>query len=247
MKKQNLEIKLTPAARDALDELVDEYRLQILVAAEQSASDYFANEVKEISVSNIFNSVNKSKPVPQPKSIVDRLVDIYQIVGMLITFFGITYVIAFWDKTSSRDIMSNLGVLSILVGFSLNLVAYAYTKSESLRKLFFKRTTTTKYASEDLSLAYIKIWRDLELALRDSVASEMGESNAKLTLSQLIEKLKVKNQLTNRDVLQLKQLVSMRNHLVHETKKVDAAEIYNALAVANKMLQKLKNIKSEAG
>lgn len=243
--KKRRETKLTPAAREALDELVDEYRTQILVGAEQFASDNYSSFPREISVSNIFDSLSKSKNTTQKKSFSDRFMEIYQIIGILITFFGA--VLIFREINQSTEM--RIGGYSVLVGLALNLLTFVYFKFSAVRRLFDATLKTRKSADDsvDLPLRYVKIWREIELAIRELVALTMGESNAKEPIFRLVSKLRDSKVITTNDATQLKRLISIRNKIVHEKPDLQISQVEVSLLMADKMLQKIKNATPKTG
>lgn len=243
--KKRRETKLTPAAREALDELVDEYRAQILVGAEQFASDNYSSFPREISVSNIFDSLSKSKNASPKKSFSDRFMEIYQIIGILITFFGVFLI--FKEINQSTEV--RIGGYSMLVGLAFNLLTFVYFKSSAVRRFFDVTLRTRKSADDaiDLPLRYVKIWREIELAIRELVALTMGESNAKEPIFRLVSKLRDGKVITTNDAAQLKRLIRIRNQIVHEKPDLQFSQVEVSLIMADKMLQKIKNATPKTG
>src|SRR2546426_664392 len=94
--------KLTPAAQEALNELVEDYRNQVVLSAAENASR-LTGEVREISVSDLLGAMpNTGAPrVPRPTAVIDRVLNVYQTVGLIAAILGFGWFMA-------RDIVIGL-------------------------------------------------------------------------------------------------------------------------------------------
>lgn len=246
MNNEDVESKLTPAAREALVELVDDYRRQILFGAMRSASSY-AGEVEEISVRDVLTSVNRvdAPSGGRPRPYVDRMYRVVMIVGFAYTILGFGYFLV-QSIEISLDLGQTIGLATGLSGTLITLAAYFYTHRRAQERAFREQVVRGELFAEqrvqesDASMLLIKAWRGIELAVRAFVASTYGESMARDPFSILIDRVEASDVLTKEDQQMLRHLLRVRNKVVHEGLVLDARQLRSALQDADRILSKIE-------
>jgi len=241
MKDHELTDKLTPAAGEALDELVEDFRTQTLINAAKSAARD-TGEVKEISVRDILTSVNLSqlrlrKTWP---TLMERLLTAYSVLGTILTIGGLAYFayknVAFKQDETNRWVLSVIVVGATLAVFPIlmrRLKFFPFSFATGERADGPSKTT-------ELLTDYLLIWPKIELTARDIIASQLGESSAKKPLSMLINELQQSGILSLEDEEKLKELLNTRNKIVHGVPELGLDQLQNSISEAQKLLSKMK-------
>lgn len=241
MDKKNIEEKLTPAARDALDELITNYRDQILFNAMDSATE-LPGELEEISVRDIISGIEKtkSKVIDRKWDLRTRMLRTLMLVGIIYAFIGIGYYIY---TNLEVNFAQQVGLIAAFAGLSISLVSYF------LLNIYKEKYRFSVSASEyskiepfkaNLEQELVRKWGDIELSSRDLIASIFGESKANLSLTSILEFLLKKEILNENDYIISKRLLEMRNKILHEGKEFNKVEIENSIKMASKILDKIR-------
>jgi len=240
METLDLDTKLTPAARQVLEEIVSEYLTQILVGAKESASE-LTGEVREISVHDIIGGINRSRPGrPSPlPSMIERVLNIYMVTGIVVGLTGLFVFLYFgWVRFLRSE--QQLPLLASITGFGLSVLSYLSLRirqSKGLRGLRLQPPVESR--GIDYSMSYIQKWQDIELTARNLVASRLGESSANEPVSVLIAKLREAEILNRDDENQLRELVAVRNRVLHEGFEVDRNQFEMLLRDGDRILAKM--------
>jgi len=239
MSNQNLESKLTPAAREALEELVESYRDQILIGAMRSAAS-FTDEVAEVPVRDILTSVNRGEARPRRPSseLLDRLWRMAIPAGIVYAIAGFGYFVLRSFKVRFEPIETASFAVG-LVGLVMSLIGYYYSRQRRLDTVY-QRALWGELRSFDRSMLLVQEWRNIELAARSLVASHLGESVADKPISILIDELYRSGILTKEDVRRLRDLLSRRNRILHDNVELERNELELALREASRILSKLE-------
>ena len=118
MENNPLESKLTPAAKEVLIEMVEDYRLQLLKEANKSASD-ITGEVREISVRDLLETLQK---LESPKT--NKRASLFERVLITYAFSGIFTNLAsyMFSRYATSQIIDSIGFAGALMAlFSLSL------------------------------------------------------------------------------------------------------------------------------
>jgi hypothetical protein len=86
---------------------------------------------------------------------------------------------------------------------------------------------------------YLAAWRDLELALRGTAASQLGESAANAPISMLLQVLDDRRMLDDFEGRRLRELLLLRNVTVHGRGDVRPEQLEEASRDAERILKKL--------
>ncbi len=243
--RQDLETKLTPAAKQALQELVDDYRDQLLFGAADSASRL--GDLREIAIHDIMASLNtqQSRLFRRKGSAVDRLLRIYMRAAVLLGLIGLgAYMVK--EMVTGRGFQEQLFLLMALAGLSLSGMAYLMLNlrtGSGPRGLL--RRPELDIGPGDYG-SYLALWSNLELALRRAVAVHLGESVADVPLSRLLDHLQEGRVLSAEDQLRLRQLLHLRNTIAHGLPgDAKPGELALAAREGARLLERLRSLSGE--
>jgi hypothetical protein len=246
MARSDVEGKLTPAARQALDELLDDYRKRVLLGASDSASTL--GDVHEISVHDIMAGLDRLQTDYKGRlpSLALRILSVYIVLGIVV---GLSGLVAFSYKEilQGRSIHEQLPLLLALTGFSLSAASYAYLRLRSARSPY--RELGASLSESPLPGyvgAFVAQWRDLELGLREAAAARLGESGAAAPISALVARLIREGQLSTEDGQRMRELVRLRNEILHEGRDISENVLLVAIRDAERITQRLRLVASAA-
>lgn len=240
MSDADLHEKLTPAARQALDELVEDYKSEILRRAGESAAG-LTGEVREVSVHDIFRGVAEfqRRGVARPRTLVERVLTMYTITGLVLGAVGLLYYVS--QGLLVGPPRTQLPLLFAFAGFTIAAMSFAvvWLRQTRERREFTRRLLGPTYHS-DAGSEFISRWRELELSLRNVVATDLGESVASGPLSVLIGSLVERGRISKEDSVRITELLEIRNRLVHLGELADREELRKAMGFLEKVLHRLR-------
>ncbi|MBI5935955.1 MAG: hypothetical protein HY867_19795 [Chloroflexi bacterium] len=242
---EGFEDRLTLAARKALDDLLDDYRNQIMFGAFKSASS-INGDVEEISVRDIYAGVSEVTSVKRSEtSIRQRKAKQSLVVGLAYVVFGL--LLGIWVNLVStsffKDLDKTLALISLALAFggaALSVISYiVYRKNSNVK--------SSQNKTSNLEFEFIQKWRDLEMISREIVSSSIGESKAEKPSSILFRELKNSDLISLEDENLILDLLKTRNTIVHRTSSLnyDTGELEKNIVKATKLLDRLERILEE--
>ena len=254
MKYEASEERLTPAARQVLDTLAEEYRNEVLLNAEQLAAGY-TGEFQEISVHDIVEGASRVKSrvnrldksdAASPGSKVERRIQLilraYRLIGAAIILVASVYIVylntGFFFGERQRPV-------TYLLVAGIFLVILPYFAQQWLS--FIRTSRSESSGAVDLTRAYVTRWQEIELASRELVATALGESAAaEHSIADLISLLQKAGIISSADQVRLRELLSLRNEILHKGSAPRESELVAAIRDATKILAKLRSHTGEA-
>jgi hypothetical protein len=226
MNPQNPERKLTPAASQALENLLRDYKEEILAGAEESAIN-IAGEIKEISVHDIFSGAKRatfSRPSTS-KPIFERLLWVYSALGLIIAVFGMGWFLfkEYFYALSYESRFPLLISLAGLVLFSLSVIFKQIRFPTIMHSS--KSMVDVKADQTDYLLSFIRAWQEIELLLRDITSRRQGESKAKEPISIMVKNLVDSGKLSPSEANLIQYLLNTRNNVVHGKSVITKEEL----------------------
>lgn len=236
MNQNDIEKSLTPAAREALETSVKEYRHRILEEAQLRAVR-LPGLNQEISVRDVLDGVdrvNQSRRQARAKRF-ELMFEIYSILGFLLTLVGGAFL--FYGRTGfTLNISQQVALGLLMMGFLLALSPIFFRR---WRAMVDASSTDVRDEPLDSSLLLLKKWQEVEGVLT-TLARKLGESTARQPMSSLLKSLQAEGRLSEKDADVLTFLVRLRNDIVHETHRMDRGRITEALEMADSLLARLK-------
>lgn len=241
MEKIELEEKLTPAAKQALYELIEDYKNRILIAARDSASR-LTGEMQEISVHDILAGVDcldhdQVRRRPQLPRTIELFLRVYAGVGLVMAAVGIIFLL--YGNISVVNSEQRTALLLSLGGSVIFALSYAFLRLRRLRTLREGDIQDVSALPDTFSTRFVKQWQAIELAVRSVASSRLGESSAKEPISVLFHRLGQNGVLEPEDESILKQLMGLRNVILHEGRRLNREEFDRATKQAGRVLGKL--------
>lgn len=229
--------RLTPAAREALDELVDDYRRALVLRATTLAGR--AGTSSEVTVSDVvhaqedFDTPRSARMQPERQLRLSRVLRLYVALGIYTTviFAGLLIFQLTRDASSTERLALIGGFSGILItvfGASAQVLILRHPSREDLRS-----------DPGDLRNLFLDRWIRLELELRETGALLFGESSLQeLRLTEILSLLTKQGAIDDKDNVAIRQALSTRNAIVHGQpwSSTDAAARLEALETPLKKL-----------
>lgn len=243
MRTPEIEQKLTAAARQALEDLVDDYRNRILVSARESASTQ-TGEMPEISVHDILTAVQRGEIKRASSGRFEIILRLYAILGITMGFVG-TLIFLYNNFLFNVDIRRSLPLVLGILGFAIAIASFSYLSLRRSRvAIRFDSPNDDDFRKADSSMLFIKRWQDIELAIRNLVATRTGESTATEPISLLIKQLVGTQELSPVDEAHLMSILSLRNKIIHEGYQISGEEFEAAIKGADRILGQIHSKRS---
>lgn len=233
----NIQIKLTDAAKSALNRSVQEITELILEKAKQNACSNKTED--EISLHDILKA--KQEILSNQHSGITkeyrkrRMYLMISMVGMVYAVFGIMFYIY---QNNTYDITKDIGLVIATLGTMMAIIGFIYVQiTNTKNREIMVRTNIADNNSSEFEI--VRQWRTIEqlsttLMLKDGISSDRAKS-----INFIVEFLS--RQLDNTiSILDLKELLIARNNIVHKGKTFSKSELEEKLLVANKIIIELE-------
>ena len=233
----NIQIKLTDAAKSALNRSVQEITELILEKAKQNACSHKTED--EISLHDILKA--KQEILSNQHSGITkeyrkrRMYLMISMVGMVYAVFGIMFFIY---QNNTYDITKDIGLVIATLGTMMAIIGFIYVQiTNTKNREIMVRTNIADNNSSEFEI--VRRWRTIEqlsttLMLKDGISSDRAKS-----INFIVEFLS--RQLDNTiSILDLKELLIARNNIVHKGKTFSKSELEEKLLVANKIIIELE-------
>ncbi|MDQ0781344.1 hypothetical protein [Chryseobacterium sp. W4I1] len=244
MNNENINSKLTPSAKEALNELTEDFKENLIEKAYTIAKERNTAN-REISLRDILEAQQPSQNIIEKQKYTDYRRKRWT---MLISFSGAIYAIAgillYLFQNKKFSIENDLGLIIAVIGILLTLLAFIYGQLINKRQyLYTTTTTTTNNFSEIDSFEIVKRWQIIE-QLTVSVMKEKNISDSKSnSVSQVIKYLTENFTKSEVDYLNIKQLLQSRNKILHEGYSLSDAEKKKYIEIADNLIEKLEHAK----
>jgi uncharacterized protein YutE (UPF0331/DUF86 family) len=167
---------------------------------------------------------------------------------MIISFSGAIYAVAgiliYLYQNKKFSIENDLGLIIAIVGILLSLIAFLYGQLLSKRQFSSNTfTTTTTYSSAD-SYEIVKRWQLIETLAKKTMSEDDQKNPMSNSVSFLIRFLSHKVAKNEKEFLKIRELLQLRNKILHEQYKLNDNERLEFLAFADDLIERLELAKS---
>lgn len=239
--RQQLEDKLTPAAKHALDELVEDYRAELLLRAGDSASRL--GELREISVHDIVSAVGSRQRqlFGIVRSPLERILRIYTLIGALVGAVAFLWFLI-EEVAVLSQVGSRLSLMAAAMGFIMAVVSYVLLRVRR-QPFYMARREMDEERPREYHGLFLAQWSEVEMALRRMAAVRLGESASGGPILRLIERLGNEGVLSPDDHRQLQRILQLRNALAHgRPAATDQRQFIEVSREAERLLARLRGM-----
>lgn len=234
---------LTKSAKYALDDILNEYRDNLLGEAYMTSTNndsgkkeisvkdiYYAKEIIERSNKNVFFRINKRK----------RLYSLFALSGIVYTMIG---ALIFFVQNSSFDLHKDLGPLLSLMGLFVTIFSYILYKFYDQNENYSNKELNIirSYYVDDFMV--VRLWTQIEQLGQKMMRLDNFEVD-RTNVSSVIAYLNTILTETG-DRIKLKDILQTRNEIVHGVTEHSKAKIEEIIATENLFIEKLEKILAE--
>jgi hypothetical protein len=202
--------KLTPAAREAVQELTESFKSELLAKASNQATNA-SQTTPIIAVQDIFESYTALRPRFLEEQ--DRTLPLVEVTFGIVSGVLLSLAVnALADTTLSTTfttLIVSLTLATLITAFML--IQRRQRKFQDTFTLTFPRSTSAAFANFWL----VHEWQELEVVLRTIVAAKFGESKASAPSSVLITMLEESHAISAMEASYLREALQLRNAIVH--------------------------------
>ena len=234
---------LTKSAKYALDDILNEYRDNLLGEAYMSSTNndsgkkeisvkdiYYAKEIIERSNKNVLFRINKRK----------RLYSLFALSGIVYTMIG---ALIFFVQNSSFDMDKDLGPLLSLMGLFITVVSYILYKLYDQKENYSNKEFNFMRSYHVDDFMVVRLWTQIEQLGQKMMRLDNYEVD-RTNVSSVIAYLNTI--LTEAgDGIKLKDILQTRNEIVHGVTEHSKAKIEEIIATENLFIEKLEKILAE--
>jgi hypothetical protein len=220
---------LTPAAERLLDDVMSDLRSEIVHTARRRAVRY-PSLLRDIGVREVVHAfgeldLSRSRERRQTRGSLAAWLT-FSGVLFLLTVMIIILQVEFPDEGNSSILLNLAGTVSAtLTAATLAIIIVRWSQSEA-------RSTASVLAS------FLDLWIELEAKMRIVVSKELGESRSSENLDALIEDYAEVANLNSDDRSQLRNLLGLRNDIVHGETSLSEGRLEEGLRLAKRYLMR---------
>lgn len=241
MNNSNIDLKLTPSAKEALSELTKDYRKSLLERAFSIAQERDTAN-KEISLRDILEaqqpikySIEKGKYLEYKRKRWTMLMSlsgaVYAVAGILIYLY----------QNKKFSLEKDLGLIIAILGILITLVAYLYGQFLTRRLLIHGTEIPSKPYSRFDSYDIVKRWQIIE-QLTTSIMKLNSVSNSKSnSVNQVIRYLTENFASNDKEFMEIRELLQTRNRILHEGYSLSEDESRVYITIADNLIEKLEH------
>lgn len=243
MNNENIYSKLTPSAKEALNELTEDYRISLIEKAYTIAQERNTAN-REISLRDILEAQQPSKEIVEKEKYLEYKKKRWT---MLLSFSGAIYAIAgiliYLFQNKKFTLENDFGLIIAILGVLITLVAFLYGQLISRRYLFSKTETISRTYSNIDSYDIVKRWQIIE-QLTTSIMKSNNISDSKSNSINLVIRYLTENFTTSEEeYMKIRELLQTRNKILHEGYNLSDNEKKQFIDIANNLIEKLEHAK----
>ncbi len=242
MAKNNLyNDKLTPSAQEALNDTMQELHLMLINKANSIAHKGQTAD-KEISLRDILEakeSLFKAK-IERENGYYKRkrLMTMLTLTSALYALVGI--VLYMYQNQDLID-QKNLGLLIAFLGIILTFLGFVYNQILSRRYEEKQLESETEYRSSESDFEIIKRWQIIEKLGSNLMRQKGYSSNESKSINDILKFLSLELR-SDKLYLEMRELLSVRNKILHEGYELSRNEKQSYLDKADNIIELLETL-----
>lgn len=243
MNKELIYSKLTPSAKEAINELTESYKDTLLEKAFTIANERDTAS-KEISLRDILEAQQTEKFVNDKSKQNDYKRRRWT---MLIALSGATYaaagIIIYLLQNKKFSLDTDLGLIIAIIGILLSLIAFIYGQLISKRQLYVSELKLEMNNPSIDTFDIVKRWQIIE-QLTMSIMKSNNKTDTKFnSVNQVIKFLTDNFAKSDEDYLKIRQLLQARNKILHDGYVLTDYERDQYTQIADDIIDKLEKAK----
>lgn len=241
MNNKDLSKYITPAAQEALDSAVENYKNSILEKAYNSSQESPSGN-PEISLRDILEAINnesfKRKRIDYVEYKRKRFISLIALSGAVYSIAG---VLIYLFQNKKFTIETDLGLIIAITGIVVSFTAFIYNQYFGIRKrliIDYKDYKEINDINPDYKI--VERWQTIEKLVSKAFDNDKIDAR-KRSFNMILEYLfNITDNINDKD--RIKDLLNTRNMILHESYKLNESKRSNILAFADDLINKLEKI-----
>lgn len=241
MINENIYSKLTPSAKEAINELTEGYRDSLIEKAYIIAKERDTAN-KEISLRDILEA---QQPIERTiKKETDYRDYKRKRWTILISFSGAVYAIGglllYLYQNKKFSIETDLGLVIAIIGVMITVLAFLYGQLFSMRQYYSKKNLIEKDFSNIDNYDIVKRWQIIEKLTTSIMKSNNISDSKSNSVNQVIRYLTENFSSSEKEYMTIRELLQARNKILHEGYNLSDAEKRQYIEIADNLIDKLE-------
>ena len=231
--------KLTPSAQEALNDTMQELH-ELLIKKATSIAQKGQTANKEISLRDILEAKDSLLKAKIEKEKADyrrkRLMTMFSLTGALYSLVGI---VVYMYQNLDFALEKNLGLLIAFSGIVAIFIGFAYTQLLSRRYEEIQLERESEFRNSESDLDIIKRWQIIENLGSNLMRQKGYSSNESKSINDILKFLSLELK-SDRLYREMRELLAVRNKILHEGYELSRHEKKSYLDKADKIIELLE-------
>lgn len=233
--------KLTPSAKEALNETMQELH-ELLINKANSIAQKGQTADKEISLRDILEAKDSLFKAKIEREKADyrrkRLMTMFSLTGALYSLIGI---VVYMYQNQDFALEKNLGLLIAFTGVVAIFIGFAYTQLLSRRYEEKQIEKESEFTSSESDFDIIKRWQIIEKLGSNLMRQKGYSANESRSINDILKFLSMELK-SDRLYMEMRELLSVRNKILHEGYELNRNEKQSYLEKADKIIELLETL-----
>jgi len=231
--------KLTPSANEALHETLNELHDLLLMKANSIAQKGQTAD-KEISLRDIMEAKESLFKAKIEKEKADykrkRMMTIISLTGALYSIVGL-FIYVYQNQQFTLE--KNLGLVVAFTGIVTIFAGFAYTQLLSRR--YEEKGLDNEYLTSENEFDIIKRWQIIEKLGSNLMRQKGFTANESKSINDILKFLSLELK-SDKLYLEMRELLTIRNKILHENYELTRSERQSYLDTADKIIEMLETL-----
>ncbi|MCB9227655.1 MAG: hypothetical protein H6578_10875 [Chitinophagales bacterium] len=233
--------KLTPSAQEALNDTMQELH-ELLIKKATSIAQKGQTADKEISLRDILEAKDSLFKAKIEKEKADykrkRLMTMFSLTGALYSLVGIV-VYMYQNQDFAHE--KNLGLVIAFSGIVVIFIGFAYTQLLSRRYEEKQLEREPEFRNYESDFDIIKRWQIIEKLGSNLMRQKGYSSNESKSINDILKFLSMELK-SDRLYIEMRELLAVRNKILHEGYELSRHEKQSYLEKADKIIELLETL-----
>ncbi len=240
MINENIYDKLTPSAKEALGELTEKFREDLLSKALDNAQKRDTAN-KEISLRDILDAKQLFGKLEEKEKYEFKIKRKTLLISISGAVYAIAGILIYLFQNNRFTLENDLGLIIAVIGILLSLISFLYGQINFKKDLF--TTTSTFKSTTDYEI--VNRWQIIETLAKQLMTDDDQREAKNNSVGFLIRFLSHKVAEDKKEFLQIRELLQIRNKILHEDYNLSDVDRKRYLDFADVLIQRLESSKDE--
>ncbi len=236
-----IEKLLTESAKEKISEIIADKKQELLEKAFDIARQNQTENI-EISLRDILEANDSNRYTElKIKNSASRRKRMTYLIGLAGALYAIIGFMIYFYQTSNFDLKSDLGLIMVVAGILMTFLSFFFNQFYLLKQS--KLQTEVKVKNHDFypspDYAVVERWQIIESLVRKKYAKNEKEQKV-ISFNQLLQYLSEHYATSDKDLKEIKQLLTARNDIVHDSQKYSDSKRAEMIIIADKIIEKLE-------